>query len=62
MGNTMDGAAAAATAPVTSWVPQFVPLQPKSSLVIVDLETTGFGAQAEIVQVCMSNEGERIAE
>ncbi|CAA3032911.1 maternal exuperantia-like, partial [Olea europaea subsp. europaea] len=51
MGNTMERAVAAATDTFGSWMPLQKPLEDHCQFVIVDIETTGFGAGAQIVQV-----------
>lgn len=49
MSSTLEGAAAAAT--VSSWLPRPAALQDTCLPVIVDIETTGFLASSEIVQL-----------
>lgn len=50
MGPTMEKAISA-TCTTNEFIPELTPLQPSSKIVIVDTETTGFGADAEIVHI-----------
>ncbi|KAK0160295.1 hypothetical protein PV328_007723 [Microctonus aethiopoides] len=50
MGPTMEKAITA-TCTTNEFIPELAPLQPLSKIVIVDTETTGFGADAEIVHI-----------